>query len=211
MSRAAKQSPRPYLAAPQRRDHLLEAASRLVRSGGWSALSMQGLAVAAGVSRQLVYEHFAAADDLYLSTLTHLFERAYTATLAIATSGASVEETMRRSFELCLDLPREERHALRTLAMESEPGRTGMAKARARLRSRIASIWVPYVRQQTGVAEGEATALAWMLTLAAWGLADTIADGTLTRARAVEMFAHFVDRTLSEWRAPSARQGGTTP
>ena len=208
MPRAARQSPRPYLAAPDRRENLLDAAGRLVRRGGWAALSMQGLAAAAGVSRQLVYEPFATADDLQLATLAHLFERAYTATLAIATSGASIEDTMRRSFALCLDMPREERDALRSLAMESETGRR--ARVRARLRSRIASIWVPYVRQQTGAGAAEATALAWMLTTAAWGLADTIADGTIGRARAVELFGHFVDRTLSAWRTPS-REGGRTP
>src|SRR5262245_35991229 len=173
MPRPARQSPRPYLSAPKRRDHLLDAAGRLVRSGGWTALSMQGLAAAAGVSRQLVYEHFATADDLHLATLTHLFERAYTATSAIATSGASVEETIGRSLAFFLDLPPEERHALRTLA-ETGPGRPGVARARARLRGRIAAIWVPYVRAQTGVGEAEATALAWMLNTAAWGLSDTI-------------------------------------
>jgi len=208
--RLAKHSPRPYLPAPQRRDHLLEAAGRLVRRGGWTALSMQGLAAAAGVSRQLVYEHFATADDLSLATLTHLFERAYTSTMAIATSGAGVEETIRRSFTLFLDLPAEERRALRALASESEPGRAGVARARASLRGRIAGVWVPYVRQQTGVGEAEATALAWMLTTAAWGLSDTIADGTVTRARAVELYVRFVDRTLSMWRA-QRRAGGTEP
>ncbi len=208
MPRAARQPPRPYLAAPARREHLLDAAGRLVRRGGWAALSMQGLAAAAGVSRQLVYEHFATADELHLATLTHLFERAYAATLAIATSGTSVEETMRASFALCLDMPREERDALRSLALASETGR--VARVRARLRSRIASIWVPYVRRQTGVGDAEATALAWMLTTAAWGLADTIADGTIGRARGVELFGHFVDRTLSAWRTPP-REGGCTP
>ena len=208
MPRVAKQSPRPYLSAPRRRDHLLDAAGGLVRRGGWSALSMQGLAAAAGVSRQLVYEHFATADDLYLATLTYLFERAYTATLAIAASGASVEDTVRRSFAFFLDLPAEERHALRALAIESEPGRPSMARARARLRSRIAAVWVPFVRQQTGAAEAEATALAWMLNTAAWGLSDTIADGTLARARAVELFVRFVDRTLSAWRVNAPRRRG---
>src|SRR5262249_26045322 len=72
MARAARQAPRPYLAAPLRRGHLLDAAGRLVRRGGWPALSMQGVAAAAGVSRQLVYEHFATAADLYLATLVHL-------------------------------------------------------------------------------------------------------------------------------------------
>jgi AcrR family transcriptional regulator len=211
VSRPAKQSPRSYLSAPRRRDHLLDAAGRLVRSGGWTALSMQGLAAAAGVSRQLVYEHFDTADDLHLATLTHLFERAYTSTIAIATSGADVEETIGRSFELFLDLPLEERHALRTLAIETEPGRPSVARARVRLRNRIAAVWVPYVRQQTGVVEAEATALAWMLTTAAWGLSDTIADGTLTRARAVDLFVRFVDRTLSAWRVKPPRRGETTP
>jgi AcrR family transcriptional regulator len=172
---------------------------------------MQGLAAAAGVSRQLVYEHFATADDLYLATLTHLFERAHTNTLAIAGAGASLAETIGRSFTLFLDLPPEERHALRALAVEAEPGRRGMARARARLRSRIAAVWVPYVRHQTGVGEPEATALAWMLTTAAWALSDTIVDGTLDRARAVELFIRFVDRTLSAWRVKSPRHGGTRP
>jgi AcrR family transcriptional regulator len=188
---------------------MLDAAGRLVRHGGWSTLSMQGLAAAAGVSRQLVYEHFATADDLYLATLTHLFERAYTAQLAIASSGTSVDDVIRRSFVYFLELPAEERHALRALAMETEPGRPSMARARAQLRSRIAAVWVPFVRRQTGVTEAEATALAWMLNTAAWGLADTIADGTLPRARAVELFVRFADRTLSAWRVTTPRRGGT--
>jgi AcrR family transcriptional regulator len=169
---------------------------------------MQGLAAAAGVSRQLVYEHFPTADDLHLATLTHLFERAYDATAAIATSGGSVDETVRRSFALFLDLRPEERHALRALAAETGVARSSASRARARLRNRIASVWVPYVRNQTGLCEAEATALAWMLTTASWGLADTIADGTVTRARAVELFVRFVDHTLSAWRVSASRHGG---
>jgi AcrR family transcriptional regulator len=209
--RTAKQNPRPYLSAPQRREQFLDTASRLVRQGGWAALSMQGLAAAAGVSRQLVYEHFATADDLNLATLIHLFERAYASSEAIMRAGSSVEDTVRRAFTLFLDLPAEERRALRALAMETDPGRRSLARARARLRGRIAALWVPYVRQQTGASDAVATALAWMLTTSAWGLSDTIADGTLDRPRAVALFVRFVDRTLSTWRVRSARNGGTEP
>ena len=208
MPRPARQSPRPYLAAPKRREHLLEAAGRLVRRGGWPALSMQGLAAAAGVSRQLVYEHFATADDLYVATLTHLFERAYASTEAIVRGARSVDETVRRAFTVFLELPPEERRALRTLAVEPDPRRRSLERARRRLRSRIAALWLPYVRAQTGADEAEATGLTWMLNTAAWGLADTIADGTLERARGVELFVRFADRTLSAWREP--RQGGST-
>ncbi|HEV7734548.1 MAG TPA: TetR/AcrR family transcriptional regulator [Candidatus Binatia bacterium] len=195
-----RQSPRPYLPAAQRRGHLLDAAGRLVRRGGWAALSMQGLAAAAGVSRQLVYEHFASADELYLATLTHLFERTWASQAAVVTTGTSIDQTIRTSFALFLDLPAEERRALRTLATEADPGRRAMARARTRLRNRIASIWVPYVRLQTGASDAEASALAWMLTTAAWGLSDTIADGTLDRRHAVDLFVRFVEGTLSSTR-----------
>ena len=200
MSAPSKRATRPYLAASQRRNQLLDEAARLVRQGGWAALSMQGLAVAAGVSRQLVYEHFTSADELYLAVLTHLFERTYDTTAAILRGGKSPAATVAAAYELFLDLPTEERHALRALASGGDPGRRGLARAKARLRSRIASLWVPYVREQTGLPESEASALAWMLTTASWGLADTITDGILDRHRAVRLFVRFVERTLAAWR-----------
>jgi AcrR family transcriptional regulator len=196
----AKKPTRPYLLAPARRDHLLDVAGRVVRQGGWTALSMQGLAVAAGVSRQLVYEHFASVDHLYVAVLTHLFERAYDATVAIVQAGKTPDTTVRAAYELFLDLPAEERRALRALAGGMDPGQRRMTRAKTRLRTRIAGIWVPYVRLQTGLSEAQAIALAWMLITASWGLADTIADGTLDRRRGIELFVRFVQRTLSAWR-----------
>jgi AcrR family transcriptional regulator len=196
----AKKPTRPYLAAPARRDHLLDVAGRVLRQGGWSALSMQGLAVAAGVSRQLVYEHFESADDLYVAVLTHLFERTYDATLAIVQTGKTPETTVRAAYELYLDLPVEERRALRALADVVDPGQRRLTRAKMRLRSRIAGIWIPYVRMQTGLPEAEASAIAWMLVTACWALSDSIADGTVTRRRGIDLFIHFVERTLSAWR-----------
>jgi AcrR family transcriptional regulator len=200
MPRAAKHVPRPYLPASERREQLLETSGRLVRRSGWAGLSMQGLAAAAGVSRQLVYEHFATADDLYVATLIHLFERAYASTETIVRRGDSVEETVRQAVTVFLDLPAEERRALRSLAMETDPGRPSLARARTRLRGRIAELWVGYVRSQTGASEAESTALAWMLTTALWGLSDTIADGTIDRDGATNLFVDFVSRTLATWK-----------
>lgn len=198
--RAVKQTPRPYLPASERREQLLETAGRLVRRSGWAGLSMQGLAAAAGVSRQLVYEHFATADDLYVATLIHLFERAWASTETIVRRGESVEETVRQAVVVFLDLPAEERRALRSLAMDADPGRRGLARARTRLRGRIAALWVGYVRGQTGASEAESTALAWMLTTALWGLSDTVADGTIDRDDATELFVRFVGQTLTTWK-----------
>lgn len=207
MPSLAKKPTRPYLLAPARRDHLLDVAGRVVREGGWTALSMQRLAVSAGVSRQLVYEHFASVDDLYVALLTHLFERAYDATAFIVRTGKTPATTIRAAYELFLDLPAEERRALRALASDVDPGQRRLTSATKRLRARISEIWVPYVRVQTGLPEPAARALAWMLITASWGLSDTIADGTLDRRRGLELFVRFVERTLSIWRvSPPARR-----
>ena len=172
-----------------------------MRQGGWRALSMQGLAAAAGVSRQLVYEHFPTADDLAVQTLTHLFERAHGRAEAIVRAGRPLDETLRAAMAQVLDLPPEERSALRTLAVEINPGQRGLARAQARLRTRIVGIWAPFVRAITGSDASEATALAWTLTTAAWGLCDSVTDGTLSRGRALDLFVRIVTATLKEARS----------
>jgi len=47
-----------------RREALLDAASKLLDEGGVAAVTMDAVAVAAGVSRPLVYKHFANRDQL---------------------------------------------------------------------------------------------------------------------------------------------------
>jgi AcrR family transcriptional regulator len=54
-----------------RRDSLLEAAGALVASGDAAGVTMESVAAASGVSRALVYKHFANRHDV----LTALFER----------------------------------------------------------------------------------------------------------------------------------------
>jgi AcrR family transcriptional regulator len=198
----ATHAPRSYLPADARRSHLLEVAGTLVRRGGWSALSMQGLAAAGGVSRQLVYERFGSVDELALATLTHLFERAYARAAAIAAAGRNLAPTVRAAFEQLLDLPSEELQALRSLAGGTVGTRSTLRRARARLRNRIASIWVPYVAGQTGADDAEATALAWMSITAGWALTDLVADGTLARRQAVDLYVRFVGATLGTKRRP---------
>lgn len=199
----AKAAPRPYLQAAARREHLLEVAGRMVRQGGWNALSMQGLAAAAGVSRQLVYAHFGSAEDLSVATLTHLFERAYEATAAIVRTGTHPAGVLAAAYELFLDLPAEERRALRALA-DDDGGRRGLGRAKRRLRARIADLWLPYVRRITGLGSAEASALTWMLITASWSLADRIAEGLVGRARGRELFVRFAVEALSTWRVAGA-------
>jgi AcrR family transcriptional regulator len=69
----ARRQKRPYLPRQARHALLLEIAGRLVERQGWSALSILSLAEAAGVSRQLVYQHFRSTDHLIAAALAHFF------------------------------------------------------------------------------------------------------------------------------------------
>lgn len=57
------------VSAAQRRDHLLDVTARVVLAEGTSAVNMERIAEAAGVSKGLVYFHFENRADLLLQLL----------------------------------------------------------------------------------------------------------------------------------------------
>jgi AcrR family transcriptional regulator len=52
------------LAAPARRDQILEATAAIVARKGFGEVSIQAVSAAAGISRPIVYEHFGDLDGL---------------------------------------------------------------------------------------------------------------------------------------------------
>ena len=63
---------------PARRAAILRAASRVFAQSGFAATSMEDVAGAAGVSKLIVYRHFASKEALYRSVLERVFERQVT-------------------------------------------------------------------------------------------------------------------------------------
>ena len=59
------------------REELLENAYQIAEKNGVSALSVRGLAQAAGVSVGTVYRHFSAMDELTTATIQLYFKRAF--------------------------------------------------------------------------------------------------------------------------------------
>ena len=60
------------LAAPQRRAAILEAALGVFARRGYAAASIDQIAVAAGISKALIYEHFASKRELQIALLDTL-------------------------------------------------------------------------------------------------------------------------------------------
>lgn len=204
MPPTAQTKTRLYLAAPERRRHLLDVAADTICAGGWESLSMQGVAEAAGVSRQLVYQHFASLDELHSALLVHLFESPYQTTRVIASSAEEPQRLLRHAFEMFLEMPESQRRLLRALATEDRPGRAELGNLKKTLRRKITGLWVPFVARVTELPDAEAQALAWMLIMAAWGLSDLMRDREIESAAAVELFVRFAGGAITASRAKSS-------
>ena len=180
-----------------RRAALLYVAAEIVGRRGWSALTMKGLALAAGVSRQLIYEHFADGSQLFLATIRHLFERSYRETAEVLQHPSDdLPATIRAAYQIFLDMPAAQRRALRALSGDIGPDRPETRKARTLMRHEILALWVPYAKRQTGLAESRLRPIVWMLTTAAWGLADLVDDGLVSAPQAKDVLAHVVARVM---------------
>ena len=68
-------TPRPYLSPDARRFTLLEAAHRLVETGGIEALTVTAVAKEAGVSRALAYSFFPGNDVLQAALFAQLIDK----------------------------------------------------------------------------------------------------------------------------------------
>ena len=204
MPKPEVQSKRPYMASRERHLALLDVAAGIVGRSGWSALTMKGLATEAGVSRQLVYDHFEDGAELLLSTIRHLFEGSQRATAELLRSSTGdVSSTIREAYRIFLDMPAAQRRALRAISGGFFPDQPEMREAIALMRERIFALWVPFARRQTGLAERELRPLVWMLSAAAWGLADLVEEGTLRREDASEMLARLVEGAMAHGKAPA--------
>jgi AcrR family transcriptional regulator len=61
--------PRTRMTRQARREQILDVASRLIQRGGLNAVTMERVAEHAGVSKRILYRHFANADELLVELL----------------------------------------------------------------------------------------------------------------------------------------------
>jgi AcrR family transcriptional regulator len=197
---------RPYMASCQRRRALLEVAAEIVDRGGWNALTMKGLALEAGVSRQLVYDHFEDGTGLLLSTIEHLFRESHRATAEVLKGGGDLSSTIREAYRIFLEMPAAQRRALLAFSGEFVPNRPETHEAIRVMREEIFALWVPFARRQSGLRDRELRPLVWMMSAAAWGLAELVDDGTVSKRQATEMIVHLGEQVIARGRAPGRRR-----
>ena len=189
MATPKRRTPRSYLPAEERRGQLLAAGAELVGKRGWDALGMVPLAEAAGVSRQLVYEHFENLQTLRLEVTRYLFEEMFEAAAeALERFPDDLAAAARTAVRLQLELPPGARLALGEMGSGSVGSSDALRRLRARARQQITETWATAIRRHARVELREAGALAWMMTVASWSLFDLVADGTFTPDQAADFY-----------------------
>ena len=149
---ASTQEKRPYLGKDDRKRALLGAAAELVEEEGWGILNMTALAERAGVSRQLVYQHFPNLEGLLSETAWAIFTDTMEGTAkAIADHPDNLKKAIRAAVFVSLDMPEGRGDALWQLIAGFGLHSPELEVIRAGIRDVILKLWVPAVSKELGL------------------------------------------------------------
>lgn len=101
--------------AAERRAALLKAAGDVFARDGYHGASLDGIAQAAGVSKALIYEHFASKRDLHGSLLQEHVGEIFRRLQRSAETGSTGRERLRGGVDAFLSFVEEHREAWRAL------------------------------------------------------------------------------------------------
>src|SRR5262249_18548639 len=187
---------RPYLNVNDRRRQLLDAAARIAGRGGVDRLTMVAVAKEAGVSRQLVYEHFHDVPGLATALVVNRFGKldgTIAETLKDARAAGAANAV--RAAAAMLALPSADRHIIRTLLALASLPEHELADLATRLRARMLDRWSAALQTTDSP---RSRALIWALLHAAFGLGDQLDAGEITIEQAVAHFSLLLETAFPE-------------
>jgi AcrR family transcriptional regulator len=111
--------------APLRREAILAAAEEVFARRGYHGAALEDIAQAAGISKALIYEHFASKRELHASLLNAHVEEIFQRLQASAAPGQPGEERLRRGIDAFLSFVEEHREAWRALFRDAADPEVG--------------------------------------------------------------------------------------
>lgn len=172
---------RSYLPSDARHDDLLDAADRLFERGGVAAVTMVALAKEAGVSRALVYQHFADLTALF----TDFFERRADRFFERASSQQGPADTpLVNAFRGLSELPDLDLRGMNLLL--SDYPDPELAPIRDRVRDRFVERWTPFLPPDRDLAASRA--VLWSAVQATLSLAIAVKRDEVPLEVAVHMW-----------------------
>ena len=210
-----KTAKRNYLNRQQRRQQLLDTAASIVDEQGWSGLTMISLAERAEVSRQLIYQHFTAIDELLLETIKYLFGSLYQDSQADFNQQPSdiehaVQAQHRHYHE---DLSAGRVRALWTILLTPYNANEPIAKAARMIRRLSADVPAAAIPGLVGVelADDQRRQIGFMIDMLFWGSYSLVSDGEMDEDSALELLLWMLRRFKSGESAglpPAFRKSG---
>jgi AcrR family transcriptional regulator len=142
--------PRKRLTAEERRAAIQSAALEVFADRGYHASSIDDIARAAGVSKALIYEHFASKQELHADLIeaqaSELYRRVADAVAAVQTPSGS--ERLRAGLEAFFGFVEERRDAWRVLFRETVDPET--AAALSRVNAQVTSLVATLIAEDPG-------------------------------------------------------------
>lgn len=163
----------PRASKADRRSQLLDAAAWLVTEKGLAGFTMEGLAVAAGVSKALPYRHFANAGDALLSLMTRGVAHFGRRMVAACDGIDDGDRVIKAAIGAYFDTVAERGGLLNALAGPGSP-----LPELASSGTRTPPAFLVELRQRGYRLQGErATLAAWLITGLAVAGSDSVARG----------------------------------
>jgi len=193
------------LSRDARREHLLDVGAEIVAESGADSLTMEGVALRAGVSKALPYQHFQDAEDLLVALATR-----EAAIIAERTSSAflpdeTLEAGLRRSLQAYFDMV-EERGALLGAVFQYRFSPARQVEV-DEIWAATASFFAHRFASELGLSPRLAQAGAYILLAAVVGAQQVWVGGLISRAEAESMLVHMMVDGLAGLVAEKASQG----
>jgi AcrR family transcriptional regulator len=194
-----KSQTRTRLAAADRREHLLDAATEILLDSGYLALSMEGVAQRAGVSKKLGYAYFKNADDLALALYDREVDAVYRRVEEAVEAERGFEPRIRAATRAYLDVVAQ-RGALIAVLETRLQGRW-LARSGRRRVGEFLAFWARQLETELGVERRVAQPLAAAYLSAADACTRAARARKLPRAEVEEICVRFLLGGLSAFRA----------
>lgn len=189
------------LSKADRRRQLLDTAMRIVREDGADRLTLGHLAARAGVSKPVVYDHFATRTGLLIELYRWIDTERVTAFRdAMAAGTRSADQTIAALADVyiaCAADRADEFHAVGAALAGSEE----KAGVYQELLDNVVDMFEAVLRPCSGLPDAELTRMCVGLVGAGDALSGSVARGTCTAAEAAATFASLI--------ASASRSGGT--
>jgi AcrR family transcriptional regulator len=127
-------SPGRRLSAPERREAILDAALQVFGARGYETASMSEVAAAGGISKPVLYDHFASKRDLYVALVDRESASLSAALTASLDPAASLDERLRTLASTAIDHARRNPESSRLLS-STPAGDAAVRDAHARFRA----------------------------------------------------------------------------